>query len=94
MTARETIMEGNEGMEFRDVIDNLYDDVILILMKSYAKEKCQELLEIVSEKAKTGCKTEYTGGTPNILGSYSKKISTCVDKDSILNAVDLDEFIV
>jgi hypothetical protein len=93
MTAREAIMEGNEGYRFRDVIDSLDEDIILMCMKEYAKEKCQELLEIVSEKAKTGYKTEYTGGTPNILGSYSKKISTCVDKDSILNAVDLDEFI-
>lgn len=82
MTARETIMEGNEGMEFRDVIDNLYDDVILILMKSYAKEKCQELLEIVAEKAKT----KKNGNS----GSW---FDASVDKDSILNAVNLDKFI-
>lgn len=79
MTARETIMEGNEGMAFRDVIDNLYDDVILILMKSYAKEKCQELLEIVAEKAEI---------------SFNRFGEEYVDKDSILKAVDLDEFIV
>jgi hypothetical protein len=79
MTAREAIMQGNEGMEFRDVIDNLYDDVILMCMRDYAELKCKELLEIVAEKAEVR------------LG-----ISFCnyvVDKDSILNAVDLKEFI-
>lgn len=81
MTARETIMEGNEGMEFRDVIDNLYDGTILECMKSYAKEKCQELLEIVAEKAKVK------------VSQHCFELSEEVDKDSILNAVNLDEFI-
>ena len=75
MTARETIMEGNEGMEFRDVIDNLYDGTILECMKSYAKEKCQQLLEIVAEKAQV---TDF---------GYA------VSRYSIMNAVNLDEFI-
>jgi len=52
-------------------------------MQEYAKIKCQELLEIVAEKA--NIKTENSGGINEIL---------VVDKDSILNAVDLETFIV
>jgi hypothetical protein len=52
-------------------------------MNEYAKEKCQELLEIVAEKAET-----KTVGFPGL------NTKTCaVDRDSILNAVDLDSFI-
>jgi hypothetical protein len=49
-------------------------------LSEFAKMKCEELLEIVVEKAE-----------------LSLGISSCnyvVDEDSILNAVDLDEFIV
>lgn len=90
MTAREAIMEGNEGMEFRDVIDSLYDGTILECMKSYAKEKCQELLEIVAEKAKIveDNDEQYEEYYLDLGGSLK------VDKSSILNAVNLYEFIV
>ena len=53
------------------------------LMQEYAKLKCQELLEIVAEKAEV---KEYF--ELNYEWTYT------VDKDSILNAVDLDSFIV
>jgi hypothetical protein len=52
-------------------------------MNEYVKEKCKELLEIVAEKAET-----KTVGFPGL------NTKTCtVDRDSILNAVDLDSFI-
>lgn len=82
MTARETIMLGNEGARFRDVIDNLDEDIILECMHDYAKEKCQQLLEIVAEKA--SARISYVPGSVN---------RAVVNKDSILNAVNLDEFI-
>ena len=51
--------------------------VIEQAMKEYAKEKCQELLRVVAENA------------------YAQVKHDCaiIDKDSILNTVDLDEFI-
>lgn len=79
MTAREEIMLGNEGYKFRDVINNLDEEDILDTMRDYAKSKCQELLEIVAEKAEV---------------SFNRFGEEYVDKDSILNAVDLDSFIV
>jgi hypothetical protein len=39
MTAREIIMEGNEGYKFRDVIDNLTEEQILDCMEEYAKQQ-------------------------------------------------------
>jgi hypothetical protein len=49
----------------------------------FATLKCKELLEIVAEKTET-----KTVGFPGL------NIKTCaVDRDSILNAVDLDSFI-
>ena len=50
-------------------------------MKKYATMKCKELLEIVAEKATV--KTKYKGLLNN---------SIFIDKDSILNAVDLESF--
>lgn len=52
------------------------------LMQNYAKLKCQELLEIVVEKA--DARMSYVAGGVN---------RAIVNKDSILNAVNLDEFI-
>ena len=51
-------------------------------MREFARIKCQELLEIVVEKAKT--KKEDFGG----MQYYD-----VIDKDSILKAVDLSKFI-
>ena len=57
-------------------------------LKEFAKIKCQELLEIVVEKAKAEIKYEYSGNT----GSEYLDEWAVVDKDSILNAVDLEKF--
>lgn len=46
------------------------------LMQEYAKLKCQELLEIVAEKADEA----HIGGWD-------------LDRDEVINAVDLDKFI-
>jgi hypothetical protein len=61
---------------------NNHNDLINV-MKDYAELKCKELLNIVAEKAKT--KTDYFGG--------SFRGDIIIDKDSILNAVNLKEFI-
>lgn len=75
---------------------------IIKISKQYTKLKCQELLQIVSEKAviKIEKKSQY--------GKYRKwqkikdneefdlfdyEMKSSVDKNSILNAVNLDEFI-
>lgn len=79
MTAREVIMDGNEGYRFKDVIDNLTEDCILDCMKEYARLKCEELLEIVADNVYAQVEYDWNA-------SY-------VDRDSILNAVDLNEFI-
>lgn len=50
-------------------------------LREYAKLKCKELLEIVAEKAKT----EY---------DLDDDYRVVVNKGSILNAVDLEIFIV
>lgn len=57
-------------------------------LKEFAKIKCQELLEIVAEKAKAEIKYECSGNTG---GEYLDEWAV-VDKDSILNAVDLEKF--
>ena len=61
-------------------------------MKEYTRIKCQELLEIVAEKAKVGSDWKYKGGDSNILGNYTKTLVYKVNKNSILNAVDLEKF--
>ena len=60
------------------------DEEIIVSMREYAKLKCQELLEIVAEKVKRK-EVEIPSGL--------KIITTEIDKDSIINAVDLDSFI-
>jgi hypothetical protein len=63
--------------------DVFYEDDVIKAMKEYAKIKCQELLEIVVEKARL---TSENSGEIN-----ERRV---VDKDSILSAVDLEQFIV
>lgn len=71
--------------------------VIEEAMKEYAKMKCKELLEIAAEK----CLIEEIHKRP-IDGSITKRLSYAfggenteytINKDSILNAVNLNEFI-
>jgi hypothetical protein len=93
MTAKEILVK-NGVFQTEDVNQRFNLDVtrdcyiktqkdIVKSMNEYAKEKCQELLEIVAEKAET-----KTVGFPGL------NTKTCaVDRDSILNAVDLDSFI-
>ena len=62
--------------------------VIEEAMKEYARIKCEELLLLVAEKAET--KELFVNGSN---GGWYEKVGK-VDKDSLLNAVDLDSFIV
>ena len=57
----------------------------------YAKIKCKELLEIVAEKAKVIQYSAYIDMPPEkeIRG---ENFVIQVDKDSVLNAVDLENF--
>ncbi len=63
----------------RDTLKDVFQQCLRI--------KCKELLEIAAEKAEV--KGTYT---PTEFQGYFKKVGS-VDKDSILNAVDLDNFI-
>jgi len=58
--------------------------------KEYARLKCKELLEIVAEKAKTKTIYEINDQPSSSFGDYEYDV---VDKDTILNAVDLNSFI-
>lgn len=58
--------------------------------KDYATMKCKELLEIVAEKAIIKKEIKRKLDDLEKEGIYNLSI----DKNSILNAVDLDEFIV
>jgi len=83
------------------ITDSLFDDIQKMLIekaiKDYAKLKCKELLEIVAEKALI----EETYVSP-VDGTITNRFSYAfgaenteyiIDYDSILNAVNLDEFI-
>lgn len=65
-------------------------------MKEYAKLKCQELLKIVAEKAKI--KRNHYLNNQQLLSQAEEKTfnpyeySYFISKDSILNAVDLENF--
>jgi len=58
-------------------------------MQEYAKQKCQELLLLVAEKVKTKTVYETNDQPSSSFGDYEYEV---VDKDSILNAVDLETF--
>ena len=62
-------------------------------MKEYAKMKCKELLEIVAEKAKIRDEDGDVYEQPKGFYCNGELYETWVDKDSILNAVNLNEFI-
>lgn len=64
------------------------DWMLDVALKNFAVIKCQKLLLLVAEKAKT--EKKYF---PHELGGLHKQVGT-VDKDSILKAVDLETFIV
>ena len=79
MTAEDLLHEQyfNIVLDIRETY--LTDSDITSAMKEYARLKCEELLKIVAEKAQV-----YADE-----GGYSE----FVDEDSILNAIDLNEFI-
>lgn len=81
MTAEEYMMENMQGADFQEIESALI---------GFATLKCQELLEIVAEKARLieDGYEQYEEYHLNLGGSLR------VDKDSILSAVDLDKFIV
>lgn len=60
-----------------DSFENL-EDFVVNMMHEFAKLKCEELLEIVAEKVEL---------------KFDRDYGVSINKDSILNAVDLDEFI-
>lgn len=64
--------------------------VIEEAMKEYAKLKCEELLKIVAEKAKIETKPKENILNLSMMDDWSYYT---IDKNSILNAVDLNEFI-
>ena len=59
-------------------------------MMEYAKLKCKELLQIVAEKAKTKTIYESNDQPSSSFPDFEYQV---VDKNSILNAVDLKEFL-
>lgn len=69
---------------------NIYSEDIEKAMADFARYKCKELLEIVAEKARADIKYEYSGNT----GSEYCDEWAVVDKKSILNCVDLENFCV
>jgi len=87
MTAEDMLQDSLKISHFyNDKYDRMccFSDDVQLAMQEYAKLKCQELLEIVSEKAELDWEK---------FSNYDS--SSCeIDKDSILNAVDLGEFIV
>ena len=63
-------------------------------MKEYTTLKCKELLEIVAKKAKVKNEDGKVYQQPHIFYCNGEEHKIFVDKDSLLNAVDLDSFIV
>lgn len=90
MTAKETI-----DHNFFFGKESLHTDVTNV-MKEYTKQKCQELLEIVAEKA--NIRHTFTSAIDGkTTHSYDKIFSTensmfTIDKDFLVNAVDLEKF--
>lgn len=76
----------------KEITDGLFNDIQKSLIekaiKEYTKIKCKELLEIVAEKAQASIKYEYSGNT----GSEYCDEWAVVDKESVLNCVDLENF--
>lgn len=67
----------NSDVPFVDMYEETTNNIILA-MQEYAKLKCQELLEVVVEKVQG--RVRYINGQP---------MGIIINKDSILNAVDL-----
>ena len=61
-------------------------------LQEYAKIKCQELLGIVAEKARIINEDGDVYQQPHIFFCNGEAYKNWVDRDSILNAVDLENF--
>jgi len=92
MTAEDFLQE---HLEISCFYSDVYEETVCFskdvqkAMKEYARLKCKELLEIVAKKAKTKTVYEANDQPSSSFGDYEYEV---VDKDSILNAVDLEEF--
>lgn len=79
---------------------NVTEEMIKNYAREYAKLKCQELLLLVAEKAEIGIKKKSNYGTyrkwqkvkEDEVDLFEYQVQYFVDKDSILNAVDLEKF--
>jgi hypothetical protein len=102
MTAEDLLHESyfNIVLDIRETY--LTDSDITSAMKEYARLKCEELLKIVAENAqiKVEKKSQYGKSRKwqkvkenEEFGLFDYEMRTSVDKSSILNAVDLNEFI-
>ncbi len=89
MTAEEILEEWLSQTDQTNLKEGHYF-VIKEAMKEFAELKCKELLEIVVQKAETKTIYESNDQPSSSFGDYEYDV---VDKDSILNAVDLKEFI-
>jgi hypothetical protein len=96
MTAEELFGKHFNGLYYDDITSEMIEDYA----KEFAKVKCEELLEIVAEKVEL-METYYnwTSNTYVTKRLEEKEFRNgndvmFIDKDSIFNAVDLDEFIV
>ena len=100
MTAEDFLQE---HLEISHFFSDAYEETVCFskdvqkAMKEYTKLKCQELLLLVAEKA-TIRHTFTSAIDGKTIHSYDKIFSTensmfTIDKDSILNAVDLETFI-
>ncbi len=103
-----SLLKANCPITSKDTSTFLYDDVQLV-MEKYARLKCEKLLEIVAEKATLEkaddygdyddptAKYEKKGITVFYKNSYGhgdcSYEAVRIDKDSILNCVDLDGFV-
>ena len=84
MTAEEKLTEVFDASYFAEYPGNDTFEATIQAMKEYAELKCKELLEIVAEKANLIEHEDY---------NYPNEYYVEIDKDSILNTVDLKEFI-
>ena len=71
---------------------NIYSEDIGKAMADFARYRCQELLEIVAEKAKVKNEDGKVYQQPHIFYCNGEEHKIFVDRDSILNAVDLETF--
>lgn len=89
MTAEELFGEHFNGLHYDDITSEHIENYA----KHFARLKCQELLEIVAEKAKIKTENNLVYQQPYKFYCNKEEHSIFVDKGSILNAVDLDSFI-